>query len=141
MYWGNTATMACESTQTKTASNVLCGCENSAELRRHCLGKHFTKPRVHDKILSVMQETLLFTRDGTLEECKIWGMHNKSENGHSARVILCTYCIYSHIHSLMMRAVSTSETLTDFCNTIRYKIQAVSHLFNLFSSHFQSLIP
>jgi hypothetical protein len=50
-YWGCTATRAFDKTKAKTASHVLCGFEDSADLRSCCVGKHCMEPSDPDVIL------------------------------------------------------------------------------------------
>jgi hypothetical protein len=97
-YWGHTETAACDNTYAKTASHVLCECEDSAALRPRCLGKHFMEPSDHEKI--PLCKILYFVGDtGLLSECKRRGMHDRSENGCSARVTLRTHLHYTHNHT------------------------------------------
>jgi hypothetical protein len=74
--------------ETEIASYILCECVASAELRFLRLGKHFTEPSNYDKI--PLCKILYFVRGMGL-----MGMHNKSENGHSARVALWMHPTYT----------------------------------------------
>jgi hypothetical protein len=61
------------------------GCEDSAELRSCCLGKTFfvTKRPWCD---SIIQDNVLHRKYGTNGRMEKMGMHNRSEDGCSARV-------------------------------------------------------
>jgi hypothetical protein len=71
-YRGHTATGACNNTQVETASNLLCECEDSAEIKSCYFGKHFVEPSYHEEI--PLRNTLYFA-EGTvlLDEWKILG--------------------------------------------------------------------
>jgi hypothetical protein len=64
---------------------ILCEYEDSGEIRSSCLDKHFMELSNNDKIL--LCKILYFVEGtGTTRGMEKMGMHNRSENGHSASV-------------------------------------------------------
>jgi hypothetical protein len=89
-----------------------------AELRFHHLEKHFIEPNNYDEIL--LYKILYFVQGyRTTSRIKKMGMHNKSENGHGARVALRAHPTYTDTQVLIMAVTCYNSVQFPFCNTLK----------------------